>query len=133
LDPEDIESLNNMAFMLADDLKKPAEGLKYAEKAASILRSRPSLDAAKGNLANVYDTIGWVRYLANDLKGAAEDLNRSIQYEPLPDTYLHLAQVLKKQGDASGAKKQLDLCIKLATDRKDAAKAAAAREMLAGF
>lgn len=133
LNPDDVESLNNLAFMLADDMKKPAEGLKYAQRAAELVRARTPLDGGSSNMANLYDTIGWVKFLAGDLKGAAEELNRSLQWEPLPDAYMHLAQVLKKQGNAADAKKQLELCVKVATERQDTAKLTAAKEMLKGF
>ncbi len=133
LNPEDIESLNNLAFMLADDLKKPAEGLVYAKRARELIGTRSVLDASGANYANLYDTIGWVKYLAGDLQGAADDLNRSLKWEPLPDAYLHLSQVFKKQGNAKEAKRNAELGLKLAQDRKDDAKSAAAQELLNGL
>ena len=38
--PDDLEVLNNMAYMLAENLKKPKEGLVYAEHAVKILSGR---------------------------------------------------------------------------------------------
>lgn len=130
LNSDDIEALNNLAFMLADDLKKPADGLKYAERAATLIRSRSPLDGSMGNIANLYDTIGWVKFLAGDLNGAMEELNRSLQWEPLPDAYMHMAQVLKKQGNVSEARRQAELGVKAATERKDPVKIAATKELL---
>lgn len=133
LNPNDVEALNNLAFMLADDMKKPAEGLKYAERAAALIRLRSPLDSGSASMANLYDTIGWVKFLAGDLKGAIDELNRSLQWEPLPDTYIHMAQVLKKQGNTIEARRQLDMGAKLAAERKDSAKLTTIKEMLKNY
>lgn len=116
--PDDLETLNNLAFMLADDLKRPADGLKYAEKAVKVLKSKDQAQVYVNN-GNVMDTYGWVKFLAGDLSGAVTELNRALQTDPLPITYLHLGTVLQKQHKLGEARRILEEGRKLAQQKQD--------------
>lgn len=118
MEPEDLESLNNVAFLLADDMKKPEEGLKYAQRAVDLLRSKP-VEVAFQHTANVLDTYGWVKFLSGDTDGAVIELTRSVQADPLPAAYFHLAQVQKAQARFPEAKRSAAEAVRLATERKD--------------
>lgn len=116
--PDDLETLNNLAFLLAENLKRPADGVKYAEKAVKVLKSKPQ-EIVYVNNGNVFDTLGWVKYLNGDNSGAVEELSRAVQIDPLPITYLHLGTVLQKQKKLGEARARLEEGRKLAQAKND--------------
>jgi tetratricopeptide (TPR) repeat protein len=120
LAPDDLEVLNNVSFLLAEDLKRPKEGLKYAEEAVKILRTG-NVELSFVNNGNVYDTYGWVKFLAGDVPGAITELRRALQIEPSPIAYYHLARVLVKArpADMPGARRAVTEGIRLASQTKD--------------
>ena len=118
IEPEDLEALNNVSFLLADDLKRPKDGMPYAEQAIKILRTKP-VDVIFVNNGNLLDTYGWLKFLNGDLDGALVELNRANQVDPLAITYLHIARVQKKQNNMDDARKAVQECIRLATAKKD--------------
>jgi len=128
LEPNDLEALNNMAYLLADDLKLPAEGLKYAERAVNVLQTRPT-EIVYVNNGNVLDTYGWILFLNHDSVHALDELQRSAQTDPLPITYLHIAEVLKKLQKFNEAKQNAEKASQLAGQR-DPAVAARAQAFL---
>ena len=115
--PDDMETLNNLAFVLADELKKPKEGLPFAERAVKILKLAPG-ETAMLNNGNVYDTFGWVKFLNGDLPAAEKALRQSLDTDSETAlTYYHLARVLQAQKRLAEAKDTLGRCLKLATDK----------------
>ncbi|MCL2645500.1 MAG: tetratricopeptide repeat protein [Phycisphaerales bacterium] len=115
---DDIQALNNFAFMLATDLRRPEEALILAEKAVQILKSG-AIDVAFANNGNIYDTYGWIKFLAGDMEGAIFQLKQAIQTEAFPVGYLHLGLALAKNGQKQEAIKMFDTGIKLAKERRD--------------
>ncbi len=99
LAPDDAEAMNNVAYILAEDLNRPQEALRYARRAVE-LRSRD---------ANLLDTLGWVYYLSGDLDSAVGTLVSALQYSPnnVAARY-HVAMVYKRQGKAEQARRELD-------------------------
>ncbi len=118
LEPEDLEALNNLAFLLAEDLKRPADGLVYADRAIKVLRTRP-VDIVYVNNGNLLDTYGWVKFLNNDTDTAIRELNNALLIEPLPITYLHLAKAYNAQKRSSDAARVLKEGIRIATAKND--------------
>ncbi|MGN6367203.1 MAG: tetratricopeptide repeat protein [Phycisphaerae bacterium] len=112
--PNDIESLNNLSFMLADDMKRPADGLVYATRAAKILRSG-DVSIAFVNNGNVYDTLGWVEFLSGDTDKGIGDLLRAIQSEPTTIAYYHLGKAYQKAGKKDDANRAVQQGLKLAS------------------
>jgi tetratricopeptide (TPR) repeat protein len=106
LAPTNVNAINNLAFLKADSLDKPAEAIPLAERLLELAADQ----------APMLDTVGWVYYRAGDLGKAQQHLTRSIAILPSFDAYLHLAEVLFKQGDAGGAEKQLAEAEKLSPD-----------------
>lgn len=94
--PSDAQSLNNLAYLYAENMDRPADGVKYGEKAAAL---RPED-------ANVLDTYGWSLAKAKDFAKAEEVLSRSIQLNPtLPILHYHLGWVYESQGRADEARR----------------------------
>jgi predicted Zn-dependent protease len=89
LEPGNMEAMNNLACLLADDYKPPRakEGLAYADKAVSEMsqlgRTEPRL----------LDTQGWLTILNGSPEDGVVILNTAMtNFDPFPDEYVHLAE-----------------------------------------
>ena len=99
IDPDQPLALNNLAFLLAERLKKPAEALPYAKHAS---RLQPRDD-------NVLDTYGWILSLNGKLGDAAGTLLRALEINrDNVDATLHLGEVFVKQKDVEEARFRLN-------------------------
>lgn len=97
LQPSNSSAINNLAYLLAEELKLPQEALPLAEKAATFWQ--PNADGR----ANVLDTLGRVQFLANNPVEAEDSLKRSVAAKSLPINNLHLGEVLVARGRAQEA------------------------------
>jgi tetratricopeptide (TPR) repeat protein len=96
--PDDVDAMNNVAYILAEDLSQPQEGLRYARRAAE-LRPRD---------ANVIDTLGWAYYLCGDVDSAVGSLVDALQISPNNiAAHYHVALAYKKQGKQDLANREL--------------------------
>jgi tetratricopeptide (TPR) repeat protein len=90
LDPDNIEALNNMACLLADDFSPPRaqEGLQYINRAigemSSLGRTEPRL----------LDTQAWLMILNGSAEDGVNILNNVViqDLDPIPEEYLHLGE-----------------------------------------
>ena len=85
LRPDDYRALNNLAYVLADSLERPAEALEYIERAVNM----------KPQDANLLDTYGWTLYKAGQADRAVQELRRSVQIHAGAINTHHLALALK--------------------------------------
>jgi tetratricopeptide (TPR) repeat protein len=99
LAPNDTDSLNNLAYIFAENLNRPAEALPYARRAVEL---------APRN-ADVLDTLGWVQYLAGDTDGALGTLVSALQLSPnhIAGRY-HVGMVYRKKADPGQAKREFE-------------------------
>jgi len=107
--PNDVDGLNNFAYMLADGMGKPKDGIKYAQRAIQALDTQSDPDNIMTSSATVYDTLGWAQYLDGQNGEAVKTLHNSLAWQKLPATYLHLGKALFKAGnynDASDAARE---------------------------
>jgi tetratricopeptide (TPR) repeat protein len=94
--PDDLLTLNNLAYMLMTDLGRPKESIEYAKRAANLARSN----------ANVLDTYGWNLALLGEYADALGPLGAAVFADPdntlaryhRAFTYKKLAET--KQGNA---------------------------------
>ncbi len=97
LDPDSTELNNNMAFILAKGLNRPAEALPRALKAA----------AKDPNNPNILDTLGAIQLLLDDTAKSEETLNRALgaANDPVTRTMplIHMIEVKLKKGDRQAA------------------------------
>ncbi|HVZ94800.1 MAG TPA: tetratricopeptide repeat protein [Phycisphaerales bacterium] len=101
--PRDAELNNNIAYMLANDLKKVDEAIPFAERAAKLAPdSSPTLD-----------TVGWIYYQKGDYAKAEETLDMALR-RAKPDrddekivAQVHLGMAKLKRNDRSGARECL--------------------------
>ncbi|HZW07253.1 MAG TPA: tetratricopeptide repeat protein [Phycisphaerales bacterium] len=97
LDPDNTELNNNLAFVLAKGLNRPADALPYGIKAA----------AKEPNNANILDTLGVVYLMLNDLPKTEDTLNRALSAstDGLTRTMplIHMIDLKLKRGDRQAA------------------------------
>lgn len=109
--PDDAEALNNIAFILADQLKDGHQALPYAQKAAKLRPQNPS----------VLDTLGWVQFRNGQLQDAAATLQQALALNPSATSAYHLAMVLSKMDQPQDALRQLQTAQALAQKSQDQA------------
>jgi tetratricopeptide (TPR) repeat protein len=104
--PDNVEVLNNLAYLLAKNLNQAQAAVPLAERAAGILPEN----------AEILDTLGLAQLNAGQTANARTTLERSVQIKPLPINTLHLAQVYMELELAGRASQQLRRSIELARE-----------------
>ena len=119
IDPDSISALNNLAYVLADELGQPEQALPYAKRAAQLSERSGAMDAGNpGRWAPIFDTLGWVHARLGDLADARGELSRAVQVDPqFVVAYYHLAEVYRMQGDFDQAKQFLDRATQIISAR----------------
>jgi uncharacterized protein (TIGR03790 family) len=103
VEPKNPLFLNNLAYGLAVHKNAAAEALPLAEQAYELAKT-PA----------VADTLGWVRHLLGDDRGAAPLLERAVAAAPVnADVLLHAAIVHEALGDKPKAASEMDAAVKL--------------------
>lgn len=118
--PKNASVLNNMAYLLGEDLNRPAEALPLAQRAVEV----------EPKNAQVLDTLGWVQFKLGQIDDARRSLEASIAEEDLGANHLHLAELLIKQGYRAEANRHLQTAIDLAEQSKETQVLQRARELL---
>ncbi len=88
LRPKDQIVLNNLAWLLVNELKKPDEAIRLVRRALDLEPYNP----------HTLDTYGVVLMAKGQLGQARDVLNRSADIKELPANRLHLGQVFEKMG-----------------------------------
>jgi len=100
-DPNDADTLNNLAYLLGKDLKRPAEAVEYAQKAVALKPKSPE----------VQDTLGLLLMETGKLEEAQKVLEKAIAMPTSPATQvtilLHLCENQIKLGKKDEAKATL--------------------------
>ncbi|MEM1445493.1 MAG: tetratricopeptide repeat protein [Planctomycetota bacterium] len=118
---DDVESLNNLAFLLAKKLNRAEEALPLAEKAVS-LTDPPQ--------ASVMDTLGIVQFMNGQIGRARETLENALLIDrDLAALHLHLAEVYYAENLMTKATQSLQEAIRLAELSRDRDTEAQAREL----
>jgi tetratricopeptide (TPR) repeat protein len=106
--PDNVSTLNNLAYLLVDRFDEPQRALELAQRA---IEQEP-------NNASLLDTLGWAQFKTNQVYEARETLSRSIELGPLPENYLHLARVLMALENPSRARSLLKQAVELANQNQ---------------
>jgi tetratricopeptide (TPR) repeat protein len=120
LRPDDSAALNNLAYLLAEDLGRPGEALPLADRAFRLARDS----------APIIDTLAWVHHLSGDHRAAAFFIDQAIVRAPaLLDARMHAAAIYAALGNAARARAELMLAerIDATVAERDDFKALAAR------
>jgi Flp pilus assembly protein TadD len=107
--PEDAQALNNLAFVLADQMDRGPEALPYAQK-ASQLQPRDT---------SIMDTLGWAQFKSGMLPEAVATLQQAVKSSPSAYVAYHLAVVLGKMEQTQAALQQLENAKALAQKAQD--------------
>ena len=106
VEPNDPELLLRIASILAEDLGRAPDALPYANHALSLdPRGAQSLDSA-----------GWVAWQAGEQAKGRDLVGQSLRRQPTAMAHLHMAQILRGDGDRSGARDHLQQAEHLAND-----------------
>ena len=109
-EPEDVMSMNNLAWILADEQGKLQEGLQLADRGLRIVP----------DYADLLDTRGVIRHSLGRYAAAAEDFRRAISLyhegsSALASSHFHLGQVLAQLGQKTEAARHLKTSLSLAS------------------
>ncbi len=98
-EPDNVVALNNIAYLLSDEVSKPAEAIPYAERAKRLEPNNPE----------ILDTLGWALSLSNRHGEAIGTLLRALQVDKdnVPALY-HLGVAYMKNGETEEAKARLE-------------------------
>ncbi len=97
--PNDTTALNNISFLLCENLDAPDEALQYIRRADDLLP----------NNYEILDTYGWVLFKAGQPEEAYRKLIESVESNKTAANCLHLAHVLVQRKDSSGTTRALEL------------------------
>jgi len=100
LHPNDPVALNNLAYLLMNELQDPKSARRYAERA---------LEGAPEN-AGVLDTLGWNLVLLGEYDEAIRKLRHALEIQSELDAlHYHLAEALFRRSGTAGANQKGDL------------------------
>ena len=119
-DPQDVTSMNNLAFLLAKENLDRERALVLAQRAAQIVPDS----------AEILDTLGFIQLELDRLEEARESLLRSYSIRPMPANALHLGVVQAKLGNRMEAADLLKQAVTLAGEAGDAETKVEAQKML---
>lgn len=123
IEPDDVGTLNNLAYLLVEDLNLASEGLPLAERAAELMPDGPQK-------SQVLDTLGWAQFKVGRVDDARRTLESSLELQPLAPSALHLAQVHLKLGSAAQARSFAQQAVTLAEQSGDQEVLRQAKELL---
>ncbi len=107
--PNNLITLNNAAYLLAEDLNRADEALPLARRAADLAPENPL----------VLDTLGWSLFKSGQAQSALTVLRRSVRITPSSLNSLHLGDVLQDTGDSRAAIEMYTQAKQLAEESND--------------
>jgi tetratricopeptide (TPR) repeat protein len=110
---EDLMALNNLAYLLADQLDAAEAAIPYAKRALAAVDDNPA------RRANILDTLGWVQFKAGRLTEAIGSLRQSVALRAMPANHLHLGQAYLANQQYDLAREQLIRARNLADENSD--------------
>ncbi len=109
-DPNQPFTLNNLAYLLAEDLDNAAESLPYAKQACRLDPNNP----------DALDTYGWALAKTGNTGEALGRLLQAVELDRAnPIVHYHLAMVHIQRGEYEPAKNRLDKAHSLAVKQDD--------------
>lgn len=95
IQPDHMDALNALGFMLANKTKRYDEAQIYLSRAIKLAP----------NNASVLDSMGWLYYKMGNYKEALEILKKAVKIMPDAEISAHLGEVMWKMKDFDGAKR----------------------------
>ncbi len=100
--PDHVEALNALGYILADRTDRYEEAERYIERALEL---RP-------DAAHILDSYGWVKYRQGQFDAAVSYLRQALERTFDPEIAAHLGEVLWVKGDRDGARTIWDEALK---------------------
>ncbi len=98
LNPSHVQTLNNLAFLYADQNREMNKALEYARKARELA----------GEVPEIMDTLGWVYYRKQLPDAAIQEFASCIKKQPKnPMFHYHMGLALQAKGDTQAAMESL--------------------------
>lgn len=99
--PDSVELLNNLAYLLSDNLQGyEQQALAYAKRAVKLTESSQVSDLDR---ALILDTLGWAQFRAGQGEEAIQTLTLSTQLQPVYANLSHLGRVYAAMGNSDRA------------------------------
>ena len=108
-DPDNLEALNNISYLLLTELDDPAAAVPLAERAARQAPRNP----------DVLDTYGVALMKVGRLEEARVQLENSVDIAPAPSSLLNLGRLYAELGLNARARNRFEDAIQLGTQRGD--------------
>ena len=103
--PNDVMSLNNVAYLLATRLNRPKDALEPAERAQRLAP----------RMGSIVDTVAWVRHLTGDNQKAVVLIEEALKLDTQDaELRVHAATIYAALGNAAAAEKNLADAVRLA-------------------
>jgi tetratricopeptide (TPR) repeat protein len=120
-DPRNWVTLNNLAFLLSNEMGKNEEALAHARHAVEIADNPATLN----DLYNALDTLGWIYVGLQQYSKAVTELSRAVRLQPDEAlTYFHLGEAFRRQQQFDQAREMLETGRRQALQSRDEALAA---------
>ncbi len=104
--PDDVNALNALGYMLANHTGRLDEAQSLLDKAIAIEPDNPV----------IIDSVGWLRFRQGRLKEAVEWLGRAWRLLPDPEIAAHYAEALWNDGRKDEARKLLEEALRVTPD-----------------
>lgn len=109
IDGDNNVALNNLAFIMAEKLNRPADAIRYAQRAAEL----------SPDLPDVLDTLGWCLALNGEYQAAVGVLSRIPSHKRAAPFAYHLAETYRRMKQYDSARQVAEQGLKLqATDEE---------------
>ncbi len=118
-DPNNLKSLNNLAYLLSEKSDQVDQALSYAQRANELAP----------NNGVVEDTVGWLMYRKGIYSQALRRFESAVSHDPKSGHRYHLAMALYQTGDKDKSKKLFEEAYKA---DPSAPEAQPARELILG-
>jgi tetratricopeptide (TPR) repeat protein len=111
LEPDNWKALNNLAYLLSDELGEYESARSLAERAVTLEANAVTLD-----------TLGWIKVGLRDYTSAVADLSRAVSLSSNdPLAFYHLGEAYRRNGQFVAADEVLQRGLSLARDDSDIA------------
>jgi tetratricopeptide (TPR) repeat protein len=108
IDPNDVRSLNNLAYLYVEDVDQPAKGVEYAKQAATLA----PMDA------NVLDTYGWALAKAGQHRQAERQFLAALHIQPdLAALRYHLGWVYQQDNRTQDAQREYQRALEVVDEQ----------------
>lgn len=97
INPRDVQSLNNLAYLLSDNLNQPEAALPHIRKASELVPAN----------AQILDTLGWIQFKAGQREDGKRSLRESVNLRKMPANCLHMAEILLQERTQSAVDEAL--------------------------